>query len=60
MRGAALLALGTAPGLAFPCAACAAEASPFTWLLVAGLVAAPYAVVLVVVAAIRRGQREAR
>jgi hypothetical protein len=60
MRGAALLALTTAPGLAFACAACAAETSPFTWLLVAGLVAAPYAVGLAVVAAIRRAQREAR
>lgn len=60
MRGAALLALGSAPRLALACAACAAEPSPGAWLLVAGLVAAPYAVALAVVVAIRRAQREAR
>ncbi len=58
MRKAAALALGAAPALAFPCAACARETSPGAWLLIAGLIAAPYVVVLAVVGAIRRAQRE--
>ncbi len=58
MRKAAALALGVAPALAFPCAACARETSPGAWLLIAGLIAAPYVVVLAVVGAIRRAQRE--
>jgi len=57
MRKVVALALGTAPALAFPCAACARDTSPGAWLLVAALIAAPYAVALVAIGAIRRAQR---
>jgi hypothetical protein len=44
--------------MAFPCAACARDTSPGAWLLVAALIAAPYAVALVAIGAIRRAQRD--
>jgi hypothetical protein len=57
MRKAVALALGAAPALASACAACARDSSPGAWLLVAALIAAPYAVALVAIGAIRRAQR---
>jgi hypothetical protein len=57
MRWVAGLALALGPALAFPCPACARDTSPGAWLLVAGLIAAPYAVALGVVGAVRRAER---
>jgi len=58
MRLALALALSAAPGLALACPACARDANPWAALLVAGLVATPYAVAAVVYRALRRGLDE--
>lgn len=53
--GAGLAAL---PSLALACPSCARDTTPGAWLLVAGLIAAPYLVVAGVVQAVRRADRE--
>ncbi len=57
MRLLAVVPLAAAPSLALACAACARDATPGAWFLVAGLIAAPYLVVLGVARAIRRAER---
>ena len=55
MRLALALALSAAPGLALACPVCARDNNPWTALLVAALIACPYAVAMVVFRAVRRG-----
>jgi len=50
-------ALGAAPAVALACPACTRGTAPGAWLLVAGLIALPYAVVLGVAGAVRRAER---
>jgi hypothetical protein len=57
VRCLAILLLAAAPGLALACPSCARETAPGAWLLIAGLIAAPYLVVLGVVRAIRSAER---
>ncbi len=56
MRAAAAL-LACAPGLALACPACARDTAPWAPLLVAAMIAAPYAVAFLVVRAARAGSR---
>lgn len=58
MKPALALALLAAPALALACPVCARDANPWVALLVAGLVASPYAVAVVVFRAVRRGLDE--
>jgi hypothetical protein len=51
------LALSAAPVLALACPACARDGTPHLVLLLGAMIAAPYAVALAVVRAIRGGGR---
>jgi hypothetical protein len=55
MKLAFALALVSAPILALACPACARDGTPHLALLLGTMIAAPYAVALVVVRAIRGG-----
>ena len=55
MRAAVAAVLSVAPALALACPVCARDSTPWAALLVAGLVAAPYAVAAAVFRAVRRG-----
>lgn len=55
MRRALALAAALAPSLATACPVCARDNSPVALLLVAGMIAAPYVVAVVVIRAIRAG-----
>jgi hypothetical protein len=59
MRIARLLGLvgAAAPSLALACPSCARDTTPGAWLLVAGLIAAPYLVVAGVLHTIRTADR---
>ena len=57
MKLVVALAVAVAPALVLACPACARDATPHVALLVGGMIAAPYAVALVVVRAIRGGPR---
>jgi hypothetical protein len=53
MRLLAALAAAVAPALAAACPVCARDSTPNAALLVAGMIAAPYVVALLVIRAIR-------
>jgi hypothetical protein len=55
MRRALASAAALAPSLAAACPVCARDNSPVALLLVAGMIAAPYVVAVVVIRAIRAG-----
>lgn len=55
MKLALAFGLSLAPVVALACPACARDANPWAVLLVAALVASPYAVAAVVFRAVRRG-----
>ncbi len=58
MRHLALAAgLWAVPLAALACPVCARDTAPGAWLLIAGLIAAPYAVGLAVVHSIRAAER---
>jgi hypothetical protein len=57
MKLALALALSAAPALALACPACARDGTPHLALLLGAMIAAPYAVALAVVRAIRGGGR---
>ena len=57
MRHVVAFAFGAAPAVALACPACTRGTAPGAWLLVAGLIAIPYAVVLGVAGAVRRAER---
>ena len=60
MRAALAVALAAAPALARACPVCARDSNPWAALLVAALIAAPYAVAALVYRAVRRGLDGAR
>lgn len=60
MRTLALALLAVAPGIAAACPSCARDTAPHAALLVAGLIAAPYAVAAVVLHVVRRGEEGGR
>jgi hypothetical protein len=53
----AALACSVPPALALACPACARDNTPWAALLIAGMIAVPYAVAAVVVRAIRTANR---
>ena len=57
MKLALALAAGSAPALALACPVCARDGTPHLALLLAAMIAAPYAVAALVVRAIRGGGR---
>lgn len=58
MRGALPLLMAVAPSLAAACPVCARDSAPGAWMIIAGLIAAPYLVALGVVRAVRSADRE--
>lgn len=58
MKRALPMLLAAAPSLAAACPTCARDSAPGAWLVIAGLLAAPYLVALGVARAVRRAGRE--
>jgi len=59
MRSLVALLVMATPALAFACASCARDASPWAAAFIAAMIGAPYAIGFLAVRAIREGDGEA-